>query len=276
MRVLEAPTSEDWTALTRYLRTRSIAHRVFEESGRQILVVESSDDREIVREAYDAWRAGRLGASAASGRAAMGVPALVAVIAAAPGTAGVLVAAWLTYGALAVYGDVFATRLLIVDSMVEPDFRARIGHLFSTGLYRWWTPTLLHFSATHILFNSAVVWVLGSRIEMRRGLWWCVLIGCGIASNVAQYLWSGYAAFGGLSGVAYAMVGVGLAYARWGMKPLPLPPGLLPGLLVFLVIFSTGVTELFNLHVANAAHWGGLLTGLILGWVWIRAERSGR
>ena len=39
------------------------------------------------------------------------------------------------------------------------------------------------------------------------------------------------------------------------------------GLLIFLVIFSTGITEPFGLNVANAAHWFGLATGALLALV---------
>jgi membrane associated rhomboid family serine protease len=35
-------------------------------------------------------------------------------------------------------------------------------------------------------------------------------------------------------------------------------------------VFSTGVTEPFGLHVANAAHWLGLITGSLLGWLGAR------
>jgi membrane associated rhomboid family serine protease len=39
------------------------------------------------------------------------------------------------------------------------------------------------------------------------------------------------------------------------------------------VIFSTGITEPFGLHVANAAHWGGLIAGAALGLVWRARDR---
>jgi membrane associated rhomboid family serine protease len=49
-----------------------------------------------------------------------------------------------------------------------------------------------------------------------------------------------------------------------------LPPGLSIGLLMFLVVFTTGVTEPFGLYVANAAHWGGLLAGATAAALWRR------
>ena len=72
--------------------------------------------------------------------------------------------------------------------------------------------------------------------------------------------------FGGLSGMAYGLLGYLLVMARRAPQDLrwQLPKGFSISLLIFLVVFSTGITEPFGLHVANAAHWSGLICGALL------------
>jgi len=136
-------------------------------------------------------------------------------------------------------------------------------------VWRLVSPAFLHFGLMHVLFNAALFYVLGIRLELRLGsvLLMVVLLGWAALSNATQLVASGHANFGGLSGVVYAMLGavfvLGLLRKRdpvWA-----LPPGLFVSLLVFLLIFSTGITENFGLHVANAAHWGGLVSGVLTG-----------
>ena len=52
MRVIETSLEEDLTSFSLYLRQKQVAHRIFEESGRQI--VELADERwaDAVRKAY--------------------------------------------------------------------------------------------------------------------------------------------------------------------------------------------------------------------------------
>ena len=52
-----------------------------------------------------------------------------------------------------------------------------------------------------------------------------------------------------------------------------MPPAFSGSLLFFLVLFTTGVTEhiLGGLHIANTAHWAGLVSGATLAWLAPRA-----
>lgn len=136
----------------------------------------------------------------------------------------------------------------------------------------WWrlvTPAFLHFSLMHIAFNAVLFVVLGMRLELRLGSGWLllVLVLWAVSSNLAQLLASSNAAFGGLSGVVAAMFGalVVLGYLRPQDPLYKLPQGFVPGMLVSLIVFSTGITELFGLHVANAAHWAGVAGGVVVG-----------
>lgn len=173
--------------------------------------------------------------------------------------------------------------LAIVDPYVSPALYVDVGAaagldgplaglIYALGngeLWRLVTPTFLHFDFMHIAFNAAIVYVLGMRLEIRLGTLWMLvfMLLSAIVSNVVQLMWSGQVFFGGLSGVGFALLGglITLGWLRPNDPALALPKQFVGSILFFLILFSTGVTEAIGLHIANAAHWGGLAIGLLLG-----------
>jgi GlpG protein len=133
-----------------------------------------------------------------------------------------------------------------------------------TQFWRALTPTLLHFSVMHIMFNLLWWWYLGGKIELKLGAPKLILIllSAGILANVVQYYVSG-PNFGGLSGVVYALVGyTWLMGQRRPQAGLFLPNSYLIFMLVWLVL---GFTDLLGMPIANGAHLAGLLAGLAQG-----------
>ncbi len=156
-------------------------------------------------------------------------------------------------------------------TLVEPRiYFSSAAEGFEKGQYwRLLTPVLLHFGVFHIAFNGLWLWELGRRIEWFGGsvhLLQVILI-TALASNITQYLWDGPSLFGGLSGVVYGLLGY--LWIRHKLSPHPatrLPPGILGFMLFWLLICMSGVVSaLLGSGVANAAHAGGLLMGMILG-----------
>ena len=272
MRVIETSLDEDLSLFSGYLWQQRVVHRVYEERGAQVLEVADAAQAGPVREAYQAWKSGRLRLEAlprsvrpARWPAALArYPGLTVLIALAvavfpfsyPLTEDRLtaVASWLT----------------IVDLHTAPAALPTLPELLGQGrVWRWFTPILLHFSVLHLGFNCAITVELGRRVERRMGglgLWLLVLMIGGV-SNLAQYAMGATPVFGGLSGVAYGLLGFVVARSRLAPEVADwrLPPGLAIALVVFLVVFTTGVTEPFGLFVANTAHWAGLGTGAALG-----------
>ncbi|MCK8046347.1 rhomboid family intramembrane serine protease GlpG [Shewanella sp. 1CM18E] len=136
----------------------------------------------------------------------------------------------------------------------------------SGEIWRLFTPSLLHFSAMHIIFNLLWWWYLGGKIENKLGfapLFILLLVG-GTLPNVLQYFMAG-PQFGGLSGVVYAVVGYTwiMGYRR-PESGIGLPPAYIGFMLLWLVL---GFTDMFGLSIANGAHLGGLLVGVIQGFI---------
>jgi len=283
MRVIETTLGDNLAAISGYLWNEGIPHRIFEERGRQILEVR--DPRQAARTLalYTAWRDGRLELVAirpepAARRGPAHVfgqlrqfPALTALVLLAIGVFPFSVV--VSEGGM----NAVAAALLIADPTDALAASGRVGGTGAWQVWRWLTPIFLHFSVMHLAFNCVIVIDLGRRIEAACGTWMFVLLVglIGIVSNLVQYWVGASALFGGLSGVGYGLLGYLLvmrrrfpADVRWR-----LPAGLAFGLLIFLVVFSTGVTEPFGLHVANGAHWAGLGAGAILA-LFIGARRA--
>jgi GlpG protein len=134
--------------------------------------------------------------------------------------------------------------------------------------WRLLTPIFLHFGWLHITFNCLWLWELGALIERRLGsvLVFLLIVGSGVGSNVAQYVYTGPSLFGGMSGVVYALLGFCWVYnALLPERGLAIPNGIVFFMLGWLVFCMVGATEVLGFgSIANAAHVGGLLLGCLL------------
>ncbi|MDP1521236.1 rhomboid family intramembrane serine protease [Porticoccus litoralis] len=144
--------------------------------------------------------------------------------------------------------------------------------------WRLITPIFLHFGIFHVAFNSVWMWELGRRVEPLAGSMHILMVVLlmALASNIAQYLWSGPSLFGGMSGVVYGLLGYVWMRNKVAPRPiLALPNGLLVFMLVWLFVGMTGLIDLLmSGSIANAAHAAGLVSGMVLG-IWSGKVESG-
>ncbi len=136
-------------------------------------------------------------------------------------------------------------------------------------LWRLITPVFIHFDFTHVAFNCALFWFLGHRIEHYQGRATLLVISLisGVLSNLLQASWYGIAFFGGLSGIVYALVGyIWVWQTNHKQSPLRIQQPIIVVLLVMMVLGFTPILGIFaNNNVANGAHLGGVISGIILG-----------
>jgi GlpG protein len=92
-------------------------------------------------------------------------------------------------------------------SNLYPSFHAT--YISSQEWWRLITPTFLHFSLTHLIFNCLWIYILGSKIEIidGKGIFLTLFLISGLSSNLGQYFITGDYLFGGLSGVVYGLLG---------------------------------------------------------------------
>ena len=140
---------------------------------------------------------------------------------------------------------------------------------------QWWraiTPIFIHFSFAHLAFNCLWIYILGEKIEnIDRSFTFAMLvIFSAIFSNCLQYFYTDSSLFGGLSGAIYGLLGFCMIlefdteYDRYA-----LPPGLYMFMIVWLILGFVGVLDLFGFgSVANFAHLGGLISGIIFAMIY--------
>ena len=136
----------------------------------------------------------------------------------------------------------------------------------------WWrliTPTFLHFSLTHLIFNCLWIYILGSKIELidGRGVFLTLFLISSLSSNLGQYFLTGNYLFGGLSGVVYGLLGYCfiLDLENRGQR-YDLPNALYIFMFIWLLIGFTGLLKIFGFgNVANIAHLVGMIAGFKLG-----------
>ncbi|WP_232301179.1 rhomboid family intramembrane serine protease [Gilvimarinus agarilyticus] len=279
------PLDDDLSQLVRALRARDVPHRIVEIRGQQSLQVPDERLIEPVAQLVAQWRGGELAPvsdadlTASTPARPKNLPALRT-----PVTLLLIALSALGYA-------VVSTQLL----------QPWLGHLTFfpiesvPGGYRWqpfsealarheyWrlvTPAFLHFGVFHIVFNSLWMWDLGRRLEYVVGaLNFALFFAITAAvSNLAQYFWADQVSlFGGMSGVVYALVGY--IWIRQWLNPHPVlavPKGIIIFMLVWLLLCMSGVIDFFMAGgIANGAHLGGLLAGMLIAGAFIAAKRVG-
>ncbi len=140
---------------------------------------------------------------------------------------------------------------------------------------QWWrliTPIFIHFSFAHLAFNCLWIFILGEKIENTDGslIFILLVIFSAILSNCLQYFWTETSLFGGLSGVIYGLIGFCMTiefdtqYERY-----KLPPALYLFMIVWLLLGFAGILDLFGFgSVANFAHLGGLISGILFAMIY--------
>lgn len=125
----------------------------------------------------------------------------------------------------------------------------------------------------HLGFNLLYLFVLGSLLEesIHPALWVLFFVGASVVSSGVEIALSSRAGVG-VSGVVYAMFGLLWAgrhrYPEWRIVATRKNLIIMVGWGLFCVV----ATWLQILHIANAAHFGGLAFGLACGW-WLAGRR---
>jgi GlpG protein len=138
----------------------------------------------------------------------------------------------------------------------------------------WWrliTPMFIHFSLTHLVFNCLWIYVLGTKIEQIDGhiTFINLVIFSSIISNLAQHFYGESSLFGGLTGVIYGLLGYCMIIEMDTKQDrYDLPPALYLFMLIWLILGFLGILNIFGFgNVANYAHLGGLISGIIFAMI---------
>jgi membrane associated rhomboid family serine protease len=169
--------------------------------------------------------------------------------------------------------SLLANFSLVMPLIIGLPGRPLFSDVLGGEVWRLVTPMFLHLSFLHILFNMMWLWDLGRLVEMIKGSVFLLafVVVTGAASNVAQYAITGSPAFGGMSGVVYALLGYvwmqGKFNPRFGFE---MHKATVIMMLVWYVLCWTGLVG----PIANWAHTGGLVLGV--AWGYLAAHRGRR
>jgi membrane associated rhomboid family serine protease len=186
---------------------------------------------------------------------------------------------WVTYGIVLANIGVFTAmaiagrRLGLFDPAQLLRWGANYGPLTVNG--QWWrliTAVFMHGSLLHLLVNMWALWNVGRMTERLYGRWCyaALYFVSGTLSSLASIAWDPTHSTVGASGAIFGIFGAFLASLKH-------PGRYVPPTIVRAHWLSTTVFVGFNLvsgalqtGVDNAAHVGGLLSGLALGWLLMR------
>jgi rhomboid protease GluP len=176
---------------------------------------------------------------------------------------------------------IFGANVMVFIAMVAAsgpsmDFTGKVMVHFgaNSGPYtlsgQWWrlaTYMFLHGGFFHVAMNMWCLWNLGTLCESLYGRWTyaAIYLITGIAAGVASVAWNPEVLSVGASGAIFGLAGALIASFYLGEFSLPKVAigGTLRSLLFFVgfnVLFGT-----LSPGIDNAAHGGGLVSGLILG-----------
>lgn len=283
IRAASQPIEVNLRRFSRFMQSQGIAHRINEESGQQVIWVEGEQQAALVREALASWPFDE--DSSNEGHAAYNSKALFSPAA----LIGKLIQAFVQ---APVSFSLILACLLVASFSLLGSQPQRVAILFypvldNSGLFplltsidspaeilRSLSPMLLHFGELHLVFNMMWLWYFGRQLERVQPRWLFIvlILFCSFAGNTAQYLTSGYNNFGGMSGVVYGLVGY-----TWIVHTFMPRSNLLINNKMFVVfVIALIAMEVFaSSWVANAAHLGGLVAGLVTGMIVVGHYRFG-
>ena len=265
---LSVAVEEDLLPLSALLHQRGVMHRIFEENGRQVVMVADAGQAAQVEALYRAWRAGEVRIELSPGKPANQRQSSAPLRLRAPVTLALVVLS--ICGFLLVYLN---TGLNWLGYLTYTPIRIAGDHLLFDSIggqyWRLVTPVFLHFGWMHIVFNCLWLWELGGRVEQVLGHFnmFMLFLVIAVVSNATQFAFDGVSLFGGMSGVVYGLLGFSWVAPHlqplWRIQP---SRGIMILMIGWLLACMLGVVEVLGFGaIANAAHVGGLLCGAALG-----------
>ena len=170
------------------------------------------------------------------------------------------------------FGSNIVKQLLFVDLGLYQSTGDPAASIKQGEIWRFFTPAFLHGDPLHLLFNMLSLASLGRLIERLEGIGrfalmvFLIAIVSHLLQGLMPFKWFGSPNFVGISGVVFGLLGY--IATKTNLRPdlgiyLPAQVYLMTGLI--LVFGFTTSTKGFAL--ANLAHVGGLVAGIVIGFV---------
>ncbi len=270
---LEIDLTVDLRPFAQYLRESGVPHRITQEGLKQVVWVPTPAHVASVTDLFEDFKIGNLTPLQTRPSPSSGFN-ILAVGVRFPLTVTIIFINLIFFIITQYFdstGSIFRF-MLFADFRIEDrlaSFDSLTDTIIKSEYWRLLTPMFLHFGLLHLAFNLLWVWEVGRRIERVNGastLLLVILISS-IVANLFQYSISGPSFFGGMSGVIFGLFGYAFVWSQLvPRQSIGLAKGIYLVMLGYLVLGFTGIFSLLGLGVlANGAHLGGLLGGLVIG-----------
>lgn len=271
IRVAELPLDFDLSAVNHHLRQLGLRFRITEEAGQQVIFAASPDEATHIQRVLSdpnldlrLQQSGMRKASPVTAASTTG-RGFIATLRTTPITA-FLAASCLVVAAVSGLGrQLDSVAFLFYPLLPTESFAALLLAVDSPLVaLRTLTPALLHFGELHLVFNLMWLLYFGRQLERLQSpaMYLFLIVFTAFISNTAQYLAIGYNNFGGMSGVVCGLVGyTWTIHALMPRSYVDITNSMFMVFVVVLVIMEL----LASSWIASAAHFGGLLLGLLLG-----------
>jgi rhomboid protease GluP len=133
-------------------------------------------------------------------------------------------------------------------------------------VWRFVTPIFLHIGILHLAFNSYALWIVGPQVEKLYGSarFLLLYVLTGVGGVAASYWYHPYDPSAGASGAIFGLFGVLLIFSFRYRKTVPAFFTKALGKGILLTIGINLVIGYMIPQVDNAAHIGGLVSGMLL------------
>jgi GlpG protein len=267
------PTGADTQELRKALWHYRIGHRITDEADGQLLWVADPRQVDELKALVSRWERGEpLTMNTAHVSRSSAAQSIVTKLREVPVTALMIGLSLVIFALTGVFGDQLIVALTIVPVGISGGqlvYGSLMDSVMSGQVWRLLSPAFLHFGWMHLIFNLMWVWYFGRQVEFLQGsrTMLLLLIVAGVGANIAQYV-TGTVLFGGMSGVVYALLAhVWLMSRRAPGSGFFVPQMLVVFMLGWMVFTMTDMAGSVGFgNVANEAHLGGLLVGLVTGW----------
>ncbi len=265
----------DLSFYSNHLKGIGIVHRITEESGNQSIYVANSENLSEAQHILDLYLNDQIETSSTLVEEKL-FPInvnLLRLLLETPITICIIGLTLLIAIVTSLGTDLSVYSVLLYPLVDTSSLLASLGELKSVlALTKTVTPIFLHFGELHLVFNMLWMWYFGKQLEQILPAWLFLssIILISFTSNTVQYLVSGYNNFGGMSGVIYGLVGFSWVFSKFQIKENMV---ITNNLFIFFIV-SLVLMEVFaSSWIATAAHVGGLVSGLIIGTLYIFSNR---
>jgi rhomboid protease GluP len=192
---------------------------------------------------------------------------------------------YVTYGIMAINVLMFVLMSISGIDAIAPNAYDLVpwGANYAPLTYHgdWWrlfTCTFLHFGIIHLAMNMYALYFISTHLEPMLGKlrYLAAYICAGILASVASLWWhrNGEVISAGASGAVFGMYGVFLALLTTNLIPKHLRKTLLQSILIF-VGYNIFYGFKPNSGIDNAAHLGGLVSGMAIGYIFYPTLKTG-